>query len=202
MVHFVAHNPDGGVNGTDLRPEYVEEQVTDDLIDLTAGVYDPRNPIFLATVQKSTSTQIQTGTYDDGNQFGEEYDEEYEIHDVLWVNPSDPKVIYEDEPPFFESDDEEDEEEEEETMPDMTDDEEGCMDEGQVQPKAEKRRIDSGAERPRSAARTSGAKGPRREAYVTMSSGSEEEEEESKADERYFARGAKDERVPMYKKLF
>ena len=111
LVHFVAHNPDGGVSGTDLRLEYVEEQITDEMVDLSAGVYDPRNPIYLATAQKSTNIQIQTGKQDNGDQYGEEYEEEHDIRDVLWVNPLDPRVIYEDEPSSFQSEYDEDEEE-------------------------------------------------------------------------------------------
>ena len=41
-----------------------------------------------------------------------EYEEEHDIRDVVWVNPSDPRVIYEDEPSSFQSEYDEDEEEE------------------------------------------------------------------------------------------
>ena len=97
----MTRNPDGGVVGTDLRLEYVEEQITDEMVDLSAGVYDPRNPIYLAAVQKPTNIQIQTGNQDNGDQYGEECEEEHDIRDVLLVNPSDPRVIYEDEPSSF-----------------------------------------------------------------------------------------------------
>ena len=117
LVHFATRNPDGGVVGTDLRLEYVEEQIIDDMVDLSAGVYDPRHPIYLATVQKPTNIQIQTGNQGNGVQYGEDYEEEHDIHDVLWVSPSDPWVIYDDEPSSFQSEYDEDEEEEWEEDP-------------------------------------------------------------------------------------
>ncbi len=89
-------NPDGGVPGTDLKPEIVEEAITDEIIDISAGVYDPRNPIYLATGETSTSIQIQSGNTDNGD-CGNDYEEEYDDHGVLWVNPSNPSVLYDEE---------------------------------------------------------------------------------------------------------
>ncbi len=82
------------------------------MVDLSAGVYDPRT-----TAQKPTNIQIQTGNQDNGDQYGEECEEEHDTHAVLGANPSDPRVMYEDEPSSFQSEYEEDEEEEWEEDP-------------------------------------------------------------------------------------
>ena len=73
-VNFVKHNPQQGIEGTDLVPDMVEEYDPLKDLDTTQDTFNPANPTYLATTPTAGTPQPV------------EDDEDVDPHDLFWTN--------------------------------------------------------------------------------------------------------------------
>ena len=87
-VNFVKHNPSGGVEGTDLTPDMVEEYDPSDDLDTTGDTFNPANPTYLSTrcdedeeTEPPTEVFWTNNPFDDGSEDGTSSDHDHD-HDA------------------------------------------------------------------------------------------------------------------------
>ena len=85
-VNFVKHNPAGGVEGTDLTPDMVEEYNPQDNLDTNQETFNPANPTYITQGEEAGETDTPldvlwtNNPFDDGSDDGTSSDHDHD-HD-------------------------------------------------------------------------------------------------------------------------